>query len=137
MPFDTYAYFFVSNFAGSAQEISDLLQLEPSCTWLKGELNSRGRPQAFSRWEFHSPLPRTEVHQDRHLQALLDVLEPRRDRILEAVASFDCGLQCVGYYTDENPGFHMDAKLVSSLAALGLSVDFDLYCYCGHDASDA
>jgi hypothetical protein len=137
MPFDTCAYFFVREFDGDAGKISDLLQLVPTKAWQKDELGIAGRPRAFSNWELHSPLPRTEVFQDSHLLALLEILEERRERVIQAVSKFKCGLQGVGYYTNEHPGFHMSSQLVSRIAALGLSVDFDLYCYCDHERSEA
>ena len=130
MPFDTYAYFYVREFACEAEEVTKLLQLTPTRTWKKDEPGPASRPRKFSNWELHSPLPRTEVFQDSHLVALLAILESRRERVLQAVSSFECGLQGVGYYTNENPGFHMDHELISRIAAFGLSVDFDLYCSC-------
>jgi hypothetical protein len=137
MPFDTYAYFFVREFEGDAKKISDLLQLVPTRTWQKGEPGIAGRPRAFSNWELHSPLPRTEIFQDSHLLALLDVLEGKREHVVQAISKFECGLQGVGYYTNENPGFHMNGQLISRIAALGLSVDFDLYCHCDHEQPEA
>ncbi len=133
MSFDTYAYFFVREFEGDAKQISELLKLEPTNTWLKNEPGAQGRPRKFSNWELHSPLPRTEAFQDSHLLAILDILEQKRDLVLQAVSKYECGLQCVGYYTSEHPGFHMDSKLISRIAAFGLSVDFDLYCWCDHE----
>lgn len=133
MSFDTYAYFFVHGFDCPVQQISELLQLKPSSTWLKSEAGIAGRRRQFSNWELHSPLPRTEVFQDSHLKSLLEILESRREKVLQAISRYECGLQCVGYYTNENPGFHMEAGLVSRIAAFGLSVDFDLYCLCDHE----
>lgn len=137
MPYDTYAYFFVRGFDCPVQEVSDLLQITPSASWLKGEPGIAGRPRKFSNWELHSPLPRKEVFQDSHLKALLEILESHRERVLRAVARYECGLVGVGYYTNENSGFHMEAELVSRIAAFGLSVDFDLYCLCDHEDSVA
>ena len=126
MPFDTYAYFHVRGFDCPVEQISELLQLAPSSTWVKGKPGVAGRPRQFSNWELCSPLPRTEVFQDSH-----------RERVLQAIKLYECGLQGVGYYTNENPGFHMEAELVSRIAAFGLSVDFDLYCLCDHDHTEA
>lgn len=133
MPFDTYAYFYVREFDGPAETISNLLEIVPTSTWLKNELSPRGRPRKFSNWEIHSPLPRSEVFQDRHLVALVEILESKREGVIQAISKFKCGLQCVGYYTNENPGFHMDAELIFRIAAFGLPVDFDLYCTCDHE----
>src|SRR5687768_8488763 len=137
MPYNTYAYFFVRGFDCPIQQISDLLQIAPSEAWLKNQEGMGGRPRKFSNWELHSPLLRTEPFQDRHLDALLAILEDRRERVLQAISLYSCGLQGVGIYTNEHPGFHMDAELVSRIAAFGLSVDFDLYCRCDHERPEA
>ena len=137
MPLDTYAYFFVREFEGDAKMISELLQLSPTRTWQKNEKGVAGRPRTFSNWELHSPLPRTEVFQDSHLLALLDILEGKRECVMQAISKFECGLQGVGYYTNENPGFHMSSQLISRIATFSLSVDFDLYCHCDHEQSES
>ena len=137
MPFDTYAYFFVREFEGDAEQVSELLQISPTLTWQKNEPHAPGRLRAFSNWELHSPLPRTEAFQDSHLLALLDILEGKREHVLQAISKFRCGLQGVGYYTNENPGFHISGQLISRIAAFGLSVDFDLYCDCEHEQPEA
>jgi Domain of unknown function (DUF4279) len=133
MSFDTYAYFFVREFEGDAEQISELLQLEPTETWHKNEISAQGHPREFSNWKLQSPLPRTEIFQDSHLLAILDILEQKRELVLQVISTFECGLQCVGYYASEHPGFHMDSQLISRIAAFGLSVDFDLYCWCDHE----
>jgi hypothetical protein len=131
MPFDTYAYFYVTDFECDATEISKQLQLVPTETRHKGDTINAHRKRLRNDWHLHSPLPRTENAQDRHLAALLELLESKREQVLKVSATYDCGISCVGYYTDENPGFHLDPDLISRLASFGLSVDFDLYCY--HD----
>jgi hypothetical protein len=131
MPFDTYAYFYVTNFEGDASEISKQLQLIPTETRHKGDTINAYRQRSRSDWHLHSPLPRTENAQDSHLKALLELLESKREQVLKVCSMYDCGISCVGYYTDENPGFHLDSDLISRLASFGLSVDFDLYCH--HD----
>jgi hypothetical protein len=137
MPFDTYAYFFVRGFSGDPEQVSARLALTPDRVWRQGDAGAAGKPKPFSNWELYSPLPRAEVYQDAHLLALLEILEGQRARVLEVIAQYTCGLQCVGYYTGENPGFHMDAALISRIASLGLSVDFDLYCSCDCEPSEA
>jgi hypothetical protein len=137
MPFNTYAYFYVREFDGEAERVTELLQLTPTRTWKKGEPGPGNRPRKFSTWELHSSLPRTEIFQDSHLAVLLEVLEGRREQVLQLASKYKCGLQGVGYYRNENPGFHMDSQLISRIAAFGLSVDFDLYCSCDHEPPEA
>ena len=137
MALETYAYFYVEGFEGPSAEISELLQLTPTRTREKGDPRLPGRLWETGSWQLHSPLPRTEPAQDSHILALLEILESRRDQVLQATAAHQCGLQCVGYYTNENCPFFMEAELISRIAAFGLSVGFDLYCQCDHDLPDA
>ncbi len=71
---------------------------------------------------------------DTHIEAVLDIIEPKRTQILELQAQgCTIGMNCVGYYHSPNPGFGLSAKLLSRLAAFSLDVDFDLYCSCADD----
>ena len=48
--------------------------------------------------------------------------------------AFCRGINCVGYYTRENPGFHLSRKLQRKLALLDLEIDFDEYLHCDMEA---
>ncbi len=133
--YETYAYFYVSDFVGEASEITRQLELEPTETWLKGDVwYYPQRPRPFSRWKLCSPLDRSEIFLDRHIEAVLNIIEPKRTRILE-LQTHGCtiGMNCVGYYYSSNPGFGLSAKLLSRLAAFSMDVDFDLYCLCANE----
>jgi hypothetical protein len=127
--FDTYAYFWVSDFECDPEEISILLDLKPQRTFRKGDLiNANGKAKIKnSFWQFASSLPRTEASQDAHISNLIEVMLQRKDVIIQLQDKYEVGINCVGYYHDSNPGFHMDADLIKSCAALGVSIDFDLY----------
>ena len=131
----TYAYFYVSDFEGEASEITRKLEIEPTETWLKGDAwYHPQRPRPFSRWKLCSPLDRSEIFLDTHIEAVLDIIEPKRTQILELqTQGYTIGMNCVGYYYSANPGFGLSAKLLSRLAAFQMDVDFDLYCSCADD----
>lgn len=136
MPFNTYAYFYVRDFDCDSQHISDTLQLTPSLTWHKNDLGVAGRLRTFSNWELQSPLPRDAPFQDLNLEALLAILNSQRAAVMQVIAQYKCGLQGVGFYTNETPSFHMSRELIASIAAYQLSVDFDLYCGSSVEAAD-
>lgn len=125
--FDTYAYFWVTNFDCNPLEITKAIGFEPTQVLLKGESLKNGRSRQHSFWEFHSSLPRTEPFQDAHLSNLLENLLSKRQQIKEIASKHTVGINCVGYYTNVNPGFHMSAELINQCAMLGVSIDFDLY----------
>lgn len=127
--FDTYAYFWVSDFDCEAVEITNQMGLEPTEVILKGDVVKGDRLWKRSIWEFHSSLPRTEAFQDAHLSNLMCELLPRVQEIKKLSLRYATGISCVGYYTNVNSGFHMTADLVQQCGQLGLSIDFDLYTY--------
>ncbi|MBW8186720.1 DUF4279 domain-containing protein [Shewanella nanhaiensis] len=137
--FDTYAYFWVEGFECSIDEISSILKLQPTDFHLKGDLISERhmRLRKRSSWKYKSTLPRSEPFQDAHLENLLIVLKDRKEAIAQLNKDYDVGINCVGYYTNVNPGFHMSANLIKSYAELGLSIDFDLYNSCEPDSDNA
>ena len=126
---ETYAYFWVADFDVPHDAITAAVGLSPSRAWNKGEPAPSGRPAKSSRWELHSVLPRDEIFVDKHIEALVPVLEPRARAIIDLGTRYECGISCVGKFYDANPGFHLSADLIARLAALKLPVDFDLYCY--------
>ena len=126
--YETYAYLWVRGFDPPHSRISDALGLEPSEAFHEGDPWYKDRTRPFSSWHLTSPLPRTEVFLDAHIEALLDVLEPKREQLAEVAARYEVGMNCVGYYTSANPGIHLSAEVLRCCAGLGLSIDFDLYC---------
>ena len=126
---ETYAYFWVSQFDGTTESMSERIGLQPTRAYLKGETNNRDKIQKYSGWELHSPLPRDEEFLEVHIAALLQVLEPVRENLAAVRPSCTMGIICVGYYSG-NPGFELSEELISRCAALRLGIQFDLYC-CG------
>ena len=135
--FETYAYFWI-NGAFTTSEITDIIGLFPTEVHEKGDAKKYRPAKAWeeSWWKFHSPLRRDEIFIDAHISALLELLESKKDVIEKLQSKYETGISCVGYYTDAHPGFHMNEKMIQSLANLKLSVDFDLYCLCDHDEAE-
>lgn len=133
--YKTYAYFYVSDFEGDVSEITRKVELEPTETWLKEDAwYYTQRPRPFSGWKLYSTLDSSEIFLDAHINAILDLIEPKREQILELQAQgCKIGINCVGYYYSANPGFSLSAKLLSRLAKFSFDVDFDLYCLCADD----
>lgn len=127
--FKTYAYFYVSGFEGEPSEISRKLELTPMKTWIKGDAWLPSKLRENNNWEIHSSIDSSEMFLDRHIESVLEIIEPKRSQIL-LLRKQGCsiGINCVGYYYDEHPGFHLSAELISRLAAFSIDVDFDLYC---------
>ncbi len=136
--YETYAYFWISG-AFSASDITADIGISPTETHEQGEpMRYRpGKTREESVWEVHSPLPRDEIFMVAHISALLELLEPKKKVIKTLQSKYETGINCVGYYTDAHPGFHMEAKIIQKLAELNVSVDFDLYCLCDHEEEES
>lgn len=131
---DSYAYFWITG-DFTASDITQIIGISPSHTFAKGDnIPSRpGKTRDHSNWELHSPLPRNVTFIDSHLKALMELLERKKEIIKNLQTEYETGINCVGYYTNSNPGFHLNKHLVQQLAELNLDIDFDLYCYCDHE----
>jgi hypothetical protein len=133
--YETYAYFWVQgDFLIS--EITTILGVSPSVSNEKGDTMKYriGKKWDCGNWQLHSPLSRNEIYQDSHISALLKILKPKTELIFKIQSLYETGINCVGYYTNTHPGFHIDKETIQNLATLNLSIDFDLYCLCdNHD----
>jgi len=128
---ETYAYFYVSDFDCEPNEISKILELEPTEVFVKGELlnEKRDRRRLRSEWIYKSTLPLSEAFQDAHLENLINKLYKKKSKILELKSRYTIGINCVGTYINVNAGFNLSAELLLSCANLGVSIDFDLYTF--------
>jgi Domain of unknown function (DUF4279) len=74
--------------------------------------------------------PKTNIGNfiDSHIDAILELIEPKLELVKELTTKYTVGINCVGYYTNANPGFHLSKPLIQRVAGLGLWIDFDLYC---------
>lgn len=125
----THVYLWVTNFGQDAAVVTELIGLEPSYIEIPGQPRPHPSKMVGRRhcWELHSPLPLT-AHIDDHFDALLHLLEPHAAAISNVSTVFKAGINAaVYYYKDFQPGIHLSAHAVKVLAAMNLSVDFDLY----------
>lgn len=131
---DIYAYFWVDGFDCPCEEITSQMKIAPSRVRSVGEHWPSGRPVQRNSWEVLSPLARGENLIQEYLTALLDLLDQRAAVVRSLVSQYSAGINCVGYYYGANPGLHLSSELIARIAALRLSVDFDLYNYAEDNA---
>lgn len=137
MEHEAHICFVVLDFGQDPSVVTAVVGFEPTEAWLEGQ-PMRGNPSAHhthSRWMLKSPLPLSASVED-HLEALLSALEPHAVRIREAACRFSAGISCAIYFHSVNPGFHISNALAARVAAIGLGLDFDLYCL-GEESRDA
>jgi hypothetical protein len=128
LKYETYAYLKIRDFDCDYSEITKIMGIEATEAYNKGSYHPKA-PQAkrkTSLWALYSLKPRTEIFLDVHIESVLEQIEPRKEAIQVLAASYYVGIQCVGYYTNANPGFHLSNLITKRIAVLGLWVDFDL-----------
>ena len=109
------------------EPVSNLLGREPTHFKPKGQrVGESTILRKRSIWEIRSDLPE-DAEVETHLASLLDELEKYAAGI-RSLAPADAGIQCAAYWYTSQPGFHLSSMLLSRVAALGLSLDFDMYC---------
>lgn len=125
----THVEFVVSGFEGDPVEITRLVGIAPTAAWKRGD-PTPARPAVLrtqSRWILASPSERSE-EVDVQISRLLDELERSAVGVRSAVDRFGAGILVAMYAEEVNPGASLDADSIRRLAALGLRIDFDIYC---------
>lgn len=67
------------------------------------------------------------MHVEKHLEALLLLLEPHGAAIRDCASKFRTDLYCAIYFEDFNPAVNLSSATLRRIAALGIPLDFDLY----------
>jgi hypothetical protein len=110
------------------EEVSDLLNLRPTKTRLRGESVS---PKARllmtqSLWLLESGLS-NDRGAPEHLNCLLDLLEPRALEIRALSGNFCVEFFCGFSSGNGQGGFTLDAVTLKRMADLGIALALDLY----------
>jgi hypothetical protein len=125
-PNECRAYFsFIGDFEPA--DITTEVRLQPSRSWRKGEINPQTqRERNHSRWCVDSRLRETEPL-EKHLADVLEQLRPRAEVIAPLRSRLDGGLQFVGCFYTDYPGFGLDDVAVTELGKMKLGFDCDFY----------
>ena len=130
MPTKTHVYFAVFDFGDDPYIVSEIIGMEPTGAWAKGDWYESASPNArrtHSRWFLESGLDHAEAVEPQ-LDALLAKLEPRKMQIALVQVRFPAYIGIAQYLHEVNPGFVLAPETLGRLAKLGLAVDFDQYC---------
>lgn len=122
-------YFGVFGDWPDAAEVSAVIGREPSRFKAAGTpIGRRGSARRKrSAWQIESGLPESADF-EAQLAALLDLLEPYRNGVLEARERYSAGIQCAAYWRTVSTGMHLSREVIARTAELGLSIDLDMYC---------
>jgi len=123
---EQYAYItVVGDF--NPEAITARVGLKPSEAWIKGERNERThRERKFSRWSLKSRLKLSASLED-HVKDVLEQALPKAEQFRQVGNEYQVGVQLVGYFYDDYPGFAVDQDSISGLARLNVGIDCDFY----------
>ena len=109
------------------ETISVRLGLEPSEAWVKGSRNERTHlERKFSRWSLNSRLDHS-ASLENHVKDVLEQSLPKAEKIRELGNEYEVGVQLVGHFYNDYPGFGLDCDVISGLARLNVGIDCDFY----------
>jgi len=107
-------------------EIENTLGIAATKSHLKGQRSRSGVVFRQSMWSLKSPLPKLDGL-DKHLEWLLDRLEPKADEIRSMSRTYKLDLFCGFCSANGQGGFVLDGALLARLAGLGVPLGLDLY----------
>ena len=131
---------FITHFECSPDEITRILGITPTATWLQGEPipKSAGGVRKVNGWKLQSPtfpLGGPEEQTD----ALLNVITPHAWRFKNLPGGSAIELSCAIYaYDDTHRVFEFSSDVVRRLAEIGMSIDVAYYAFtsCSEDATE-
>jgi len=109
-------------------QVEALLVLKPTRVHLRGQPRNPRREDRWpeSLWYLESPL-RDELDMVKHLQWLLDSLEPKREILGLLSKKFRVDVFCGFFFFFGQGGFVLDAAILERLAGLRVPLVLDLY----------
>jgi len=108
-------------------DVSRRLGLEPTSSWMKGDLNPRTQfERKHSRWNLDSRLERS-ASLEQHVADVLEQLKSCSAPIADLRTTVDGCMQLVGHFFTDYPGCGLGHETLSELAQLHLGIDCDFY----------
>jgi pyruvate formate-lyase activating enzyme-like uncharacterized protein len=128
MASEVSAAYVLTRFGCEPDQISEILGIQPTKAWKKGELIGKSilrRKQ--NGWELKIQIPDSE-DLDEHITELLKKLSPAWEKVINLNQLYYAEISCVVYsYEAQGPGLHLDKKTLKQMAELNAEVDLDYY----------
>ncbi|MGB4775268.1 MAG: DUF4279 domain-containing protein [Daejeonella sp.] len=124
----------ISDFEVEHEEITYLLDLNPTHIWIKGEEYLFGNKNQVKKtmeknyWKYNSTALSNAWIGEQLERFIEDIIVPRKDALKMIAARFHVELSIVQYLYDScNPGLYFDKKVLKILSDCGLELNIDLY----------
>jgi len=124
----TRVYFFIEGFPMLPEELTKMLECEPSKTRKIGDiLVSPKHPARQNSWEIKSELPESESLEN-HIEEIINKIRPNIESFIKICNQYQSGLLCaIDIYDRKEPPLYFDEKIISFLGKLNASLDIDQY----------
>lgn len=143
MKHQVYLDFTIADFEDiSHEEISQALGIQPYKTFAIGQKrnpNSTSPNPALvtrNRWLMKSYLDEYSSFED-HMNALLDIIEPKVNLFKPFCEKYRCEFRCVLYLRYENgesiPSVYLGSRYNRLIKELNIGFDVDIYCFPNHE----
>lgn len=127
----TYASFSMIGDDLNPDDVSSILQVQPSDSFRRGDKKKNGSTWKHGFWSLESE---GNVHSDdlsEHIEWLLDQIEHCQDYITGlSTSNISARIFCYWELKSGNGGPRFSPALLSRLVALDLTLDIDFYCDC-------
>lgn len=122
--------FLLSDFEVDPKEITEMLKIEPSLTWKKGDLvHPKARiTRKFNGWLFNPSL-KNEEEIDIQLLSLIDKLNPAWSILVQLINNSCCAQISIkiNAYDDDIPAINFAPETIKKIAEINAAIDIDLY----------
>ncbi|WP_373511263.1 DUF4279 domain-containing protein [Persicitalea sp.] len=134
----------IFDFEVEHNEITDLLSLEPTCIWTKGEEYVFGdktkevwKIREKNYWEYRKVNISNDWIGNDVAAFIEEIIIPRKDVIRKLAEQLHIEFSVVQYMYDGcNPGLYFDKNAVKVLSECGLELNIDLYVLYQEDRQD-
>lgn len=124
---DLAIYLVITGYGDDPAPVSGALGLEPTEHWVRGQPFSELFPEARrtrSQWMLASGLP-FDASFAAHCERLLELLEPRREALLNLANQHTVSIAVGRYYHTDDALFFLAESVIGRFRALGLDPRFD------------
>ncbi len=118
----------ISGFRCSPEKISELLGIEATKQWKKGDIIDprMKRRRENNGWMLESGLA-SDTTVDQQVKVLAEIFLPIKERFLALPKETMVAVNCVVYSTHGRPDISLPSDLVKAIGEIDADLDFDLY----------
>jgi len=128
--FEIKARFTIAGFECSPEEITQILGIRPTKTWLRGEPVTSKAKNVYKEngWTLTSPCNPVSSTLDEQVDALISIIPPRIQAFAKLPAGVYIELACIIRVADySQPVIGFSANTIRIIAQIGANIDVGIY----------